>query len=116
MITNKTAPEKSGTESIDEEHSKKALTLFAIWLSLTIVIAGILDYSFSGMPLQFGLHILNIADVTVSLLLYYTSVLTTAVYIGIVGLKELFIERHFNVEFLMAIAGLGALYLRTCIQ
>jgi Cd2+/Zn2+-exporting ATPase len=33
------------------------------------------------------------------------------VYIGVIGLKELVLEKRFSVEFLMAVAALGALYL-----
>ncbi len=39
------------------------------------------------------------------------SVLFASAYIGIVGLQELFVEKRFSVEFLMAVAALGALYL-----
>ena len=45
------------------------------------------------------------------MILYYVAILTAAVYIGAVGIKELAIERRFSVEFLMAVAGLGALAL-----
>ncbi len=38
-------------------------------------------------------------------------VLFASIYIGVVGLKELFVEKRFSVEFLMAVAALGALYL-----
>ncbi len=48
---------------------------------------------------------------TVSLIHYYIAILTVAIYIGAVGKKELVIEKRFSVEFLMAVAGLGALYL-----
>ena len=45
------------------------------------------------------------------MILYYVAILTAAIYIGVVGLKELVLERRFSVEFLMAVAGLGALFL-----
>jgi Cd2+/Zn2+-exporting ATPase len=45
------------------------------------------------------------------MILYYAAILASAIYIGVIGLKELFIERRFSVEFLMAVAGLGALFL-----
>jgi Cd2+/Zn2+-exporting ATPase len=51
------------------------------------------------------------APATLSMIFYYVSVLTAAIYIGVVGLKELVLERRFSVEFLMAVAGLGALFL-----
>jgi Zn2+/Cd2+-exporting ATPase len=111
MVLNKAAPEKPETEVIgEEEHHKKALTAFAIWLALTIIVCGILDNFFGGIPLGFTLPVLNL-QVTVSLILYYVAVLTVAIYIGVVGLKELVVEKRFSVEFLMAVAGLGALYL-----
>ena len=34
-----------------------------------------------------------------------------AVYIGYIGIRELVVERRFSVEFLMAVAALGAIYL-----
>ena len=43
--------------------------------------------------------------------MYYVSVLFASVYIGVMGLEELFVEKRFSVEFLMAVAALGALYL-----
>ena len=39
------------------------------------------------------------------------SVLFASIYIGIMGIRELFVEKRFSVEFLMAAAALGALYL-----
>lgn len=105
-LENQTEPQTVG----QEEHHKKALTIFAVWLAVTIVVAGLLDYFFAGIPLGFTVPYLNL-DATVSLILYYSAVLTVAIYIGIVGIKELVIEKRFSVEFLMAVAGLGALYL-----
>ncbi len=111
MAINKAAPEKPETEVIgEEEHHKKALTAFAIWLVVTIIVCGVLDIFFGGIPLGFTLPVFNL-QVTVSLILYYVAVLTVAIYIGVVGLKELVVEKRFSVEFLMAVAGLGALYL-----
>ena len=45
------------------------------------------------------------------MILYYVAIFTAAIYIGVIGLKELVLEKPFSVEFLMAVAGLGALYL-----
>jgi Cd2+/Zn2+-exporting ATPase len=94
----------------EEEENKRVLVAFAVWLGVTIAVSGILDLFFSGIPLGFSIPIVNI-PVTVSMILYYAAILTAAVYIGVVGLKELFVERRFSVEFLMAVAGLGALFL-----
>jgi Zn2+/Cd2+-exporting ATPase len=92
----------------EEEENKKLLVGFAVWLGLTIVVAGILDLTIGGIPLGFTLPVINL-PATVSALLYYVSVLTVSIYIGITGIKELVVEKRFSVEFLMAVAGLGAL-------
>ena len=94
----------------EEEENKKVLVGFAVWLGITILVAGIMDLFFDGIPLGFTVPIINL-PATVSLILYYSVVFTAAIYIGVVGLKELVIERRFSVEFLMAVAGLGALAL-----
>jgi Cd2+/Zn2+-exporting ATPase len=94
----------------EEEHHKSILTIFAVWLAITIVVSGILDLFLKGIPLGFTVPFLNI-DASVSMILYYVAVLSAATYIGVEGLRELFIERRFSVEFLMGVAGLGALYL-----
>jgi Cd2+/Zn2+-exporting ATPase len=69
-----------------------------------------LDLFAQGVPLGFTVPLLNI-PATLSMFLYYLAILTAAIYIGMIGLKELIFERQFSVEFLMAVAGLGALYL-----
>ncbi len=94
----------------EEEENKKVLVGFAVWLGITILVAGIMDLLFDGIPLGFTIPIINL-PATVSLILYYVAVLTAAIYIGVFGLKELVVERRFSVEFLMAVAGLGALAL-----
>ncbi len=94
----------------EEEHNKKVLVAFAVWLGLTILVSGVLDTFASGLQLGFVMPILGM-QATLSMLLYYTAILVAAAYIGIVGLKELILERRFSVEFLMAVAGLGALAL-----
>jgi len=92
----------------EEKENRKVLVAFAVWLVATIIAAGIMDLFFEGIPLGFNVPIINI-EASVSMILYYSAVLVAAIYIGIVGLKELVIERRFSVEFLMAVAGLGAL-------
>ena len=84
--------------------------LLAIALGLTIAVAGLLDLFFGGIPLGFTIPILNEAA-TVSTIIYHVSVIFAGVYIGFIGLRELLVERRFSVEFLMAVAGLGAAYL-----
>ena len=107
MGTCKEKPEKSEG---GEEHSRRVLVAFAVWLGVTILVSGLLDLFAKGVPLGFTMPILNL-PATASMVLYYVAVLTAAVYIGAVGLKELVLERRFSVEFLMAVAGLGALFL-----
>jgi len=92
----------------EEKENRKVLVAFAVWLVATIIAAGIMDLFFESIPLGFNVPIINI-EASVSMILYYSAVLVAAIYIGIVGLKELVIERRFSVEFLMAVAGLGAL-------
>ena len=83
---------------------------FAVWLGVTILVCGLLDLFAKGLPLGFTIPFLNL-PATISLFLYYSAILASAIYIGVVGLKELVLERRFSVEFLMAVAGLGALFL-----
>jgi Cd2+/Zn2+-exporting ATPase len=93
-----------------EERKKVVLVGFAIWLGVTILVGGLLDLFAKGLPLGFITPFLNL-PATISLFLYYAAILASAIYIGVFGLKELFLERRFSVEFLMAVAGLGALFL-----
>lgn len=112
MGTCEEKPEKKGEPTViaEEEGHKKVLTIFAVWLAVTIIVSWLLDLLVKGVPLGFTLPVLNI-DVTVSMILYYVAVLSAAIYIGVEGLRELFFEKRFSVEFLMGVAGLGALYL-----
>jgi len=107
MGTCKEKPEKSASE---EEHNKRVLIAFAVWLGTTILVGGLLDLFAKGIPLGFTMPILNL-PATASMIFYYGAILIAAIYIGVVGLKELVLERRFSVEFLMAVAGLGALFL-----
>jgi Cd2+/Zn2+-exporting ATPase len=104
-----TCKEKQGKKENDEEN-KRVLVGFAVWLGVTIVVGGLLDLFVKGVQLGFKMPVLNVSA-TLSMILYYVAVLTAAIYIGAVGLKELVLERRFSVEFLMAVAGLGALFL-----
>ncbi len=90
--------------------TRKTLVFFIVWLGVTMLIGGLLDLFVAGIPLHQSIPVLNVS-LTVSFILYYAAILTAAVYIGVIGLQELAIERRFSVEFLMAVAGLGALFL-----
>ncbi|MCW4005336.1 MAG: cation-translocating P-type ATPase [Candidatus Bathyarchaeota archaeon] len=94
----------------DESESRKIMVALAVILGVTILIAGVLTLVAQGVPLGFVLPFSN-EVATVSNLLYYVTVISAAVYIGYVGLRELVGERRFSVEFLMAVAALGAVYL-----
>ena len=109
MGTCKEKPEKKPAIG-EEELNKRVLVGFAVWLGITILVSGSLDLFAQGVPLGFTVPLLGI-PATLSMLFYYVAILTVATYIGVIGLKELIIERQFSVEFLMAVAGLGALYL-----
>ena len=106
MGTCKEKPEKKEAG----EENKRIIVGFAVWLGSTILVSGLLDLFAKGVTLGFTMPILNL-PATLSMILYYVSILTAAFYIGTAGLKELVLERRFSVEFLMAVAGLGALFL-----
>jgi Cd2+/Zn2+-exporting ATPase len=94
----------------EEERNKRVLIILAVSLGLTMLVGGLLSLFANGVPLGFTIPILNV-NATLSNIIYYVTVLTSAVYIGITGLKELVVEKRFSVEFLMAVAALGAVYL-----
>ena len=97
-------------EEFEENESKKTWISLALVLGLTIIVAGVLDLFAKGIPLGFRLPVLN-EPATISTIIYHVSVLVAGIYIGFIGIKELIVERKFSVEFLMAVAGLGALFL-----
>ncbi len=95
------------TEEADE---KRVMVVLAVTLAATILVAGLLDLLLGGVPLGFSFPLLNV-PATVSRIIYYLVVVFAAGYVGYFGLRELLVERRFSVEFLMAVAALGALYL-----
>ena len=98
-------------EQNPEEHeNKNVFIFFAVLLGVTVLVGSLLNFFFAGIPLHFIIPIINVRA-TVSTILYYAAVLFAAVYIGIMGIRELIVEKRFSVEFLMAAAALGALYL-----
>jgi Cd2+/Zn2+-exporting ATPase len=108
-LTEYSCQEKPDIEVALEHRSNRALILLIATLGLTMLVGGLLDLTAGGIPLGFTVPFLNIAKF--SGVLYSIFVLAAAVYIGFIGLKELVVERRFSVEFLMAIAALGAVYL-----
>jgi Zn2+/Cd2+-exporting ATPase len=103
-------PGREEVLNIQEDREKKVLTLIIVSLGLSILIASLLILFADGLPLGFSIPILNISP-TLSDIIYYVIILSSDAYIGITGLKELVLEKRFSVEFLMAVAALGALYL-----
>lgn len=102
--------EKPELKEAPESRSERLIILLAAWLGLTIIVGGLFDLFAQGFPFGFVIPVLNVSA-TFSAIMYYVSVITAAVYFGIRGLKELIVKRRFSVEFLMAVAALGALYL-----
>src|SRR3989304_4175925 len=94
----------------EKPKNKRVMIFLAVILGLTILVGGLLDLLADGVPLGFTIPIIG-KSATVSVIAYYVSVVASAAYIGFVGLKELVVERKFSVEFLMAVAVLGAVYL-----
>ena len=102
---------KEKPEAVQEEiEDKQVMITFSIVLGVTILVAGLLDLLAKGVSLGFVIPVLN-ENATVSLIVYRIVVIAIAVYIGYVGIKRLVAEKRFSVEFLMAVAALGALYL-----
>lgn len=97
-------------EEMEEHEDKRIMITFAVLLGLTITIGGLLGFFVAGVPLNFIIPIVNVSA-TLSIVMYYVVVVFASIYIGVVGLKELLVEKRFSVEFLMAVAALGALYL-----
>lgn len=102
---------KEKPEQPEKEESRAVMVGFAIILGLAMLISGTLDLLAEGVPLGFVLPFPPNVTVTVSIIVSYATVIPAALYIGVQGLRELLIERRFSVEFLMAVAGSGALYL-----
>jgi len=98
------------SEGYQAEVRRRAWVILALVMGLTIVVGGLLDFLARGLPLGFAIPVLD-EPATVSRILYNTMVIVAAVYVGAVGLRELFFERRFSVEFLMSVAALGATYL-----
>lgn len=97
-------------EELSENNTRKVWINIVILLGVIVVIATLLEFLMRGIPFNFGIPILD-RSATVSNMLYIVSIILVGSYIGYVGLKELYLERRFSVEFLMAVAAFGAVYL-----
>lgn len=103
-------PAEEEAKDCEREDKRIVWLVLALALGLTMGMAGLLDFWVHGISLGFVLPLFN-EPATVSGILYRAAVIIIGLYIGFVGLRELFFERRFSVEFLMSVAGLGALYL-----
>ena len=92
-----TCEEKPEKETVvgEETENRRIIVGFAVWLGVTILVSGSLDLFAKGVPLGFTIPLLNV-PATLSLIFYYTAILTAAIYIGVIGLKELLVERQFQ--------------------
>jgi Cd2+/Zn2+-exporting ATPase len=94
----------------DELERTRIWIQLAAALGLTIVLAGLLDLLFQGVPLGFIIPLLN-EPASLSRIIYHASIIVVGLYIGFIGLKKLIFEKRFSVELLMSVAGLGAAHL-----
>ena len=106
----KTCIEKPEQKKTLDHENKRVMISLAILLGLTVLIGGLLEFFLAGVPLGFKIPVINV-QATISTILYYVVVLFASAYIGLIGFRELFVEKRFSVEFLMSAAALGALYL-----
>ena len=108
-MAEKSCREKPELSESEEPESKTVFVLLAVALGLTMAVGGVLYFFFGGLPLGLTVPLLNLGTFTDGL--FFVVVVAAAFYIGFLGIKELVIERRFSVEFLMAVAGLGAVFL-----
>ncbi len=102
--------EEKPEQPSEEVEDRRVMIGLAITLGITILVAGVLDLLAKGVPLGFVIPVLN-ANASISGVVYRVVVTVIALFIGYIGIKELVVERRFSVEFLMAVAALGAVYL-----
>lgn len=100
----------SAIEEFERREHRTLWIRLALVLGLIVVFTPILDLLFQGIPLGFEVPLIN-KKATVSNVTYYATVFGATIIIGFIGLRELLLERKFSIEFLMAAAATGALYL-----
>jgi len=79
----------------------------AVGIATTTIISILLNWFLKGIQLDFAIPLLN-RQASVSTLLYLLAIFASGGYIGYAGLRELLCEKRFSVEFLMAVAAIGA--------
>src|SRR3990170_675833 len=100
MMTEHSCKEKPEVKGAEEGRSKRVLMLLIAALGLTMVVGGFLYLFFDGLPFGFVVPFVNLGSLADGL--FFVVVVAAAVYIGVVGLRELVVERRFSVEFLRA--------------
>jgi len=103
-------PSTSAGEDEYENEEHRPWPYLAVALALAMIFSTLLDWAAGGFPLGFTLPLTS-EPAVVSKLVYLIVVVAIAVYVGYIGLKDLLIDRRFSVEFLMAVAAMGATYL-----
>jgi Cd2+/Zn2+-exporting ATPase len=97
-------------EEFEHGENRQVWIILASTLGVAMAVSGLLDLLGKGVPLGFIVPLLN-EPATVSMIIYHAVVITIGTYIGLLGLKELFVKKRFSVEFLMSVAAFGAVYL-----
>lgn len=110
VMVEKSCQEKPEVKEVEEHENRIVFVLLGLALGLTMLVGGLLYFFVNGLPLGLVVPFVNLTSI--SDVLFFVVVVIAAIYIGFIGLRELFVDRRFSVEFLMAVAGLGALYLR----
>jgi Cd2+/Zn2+-exporting ATPase len=109
-MTEASCQEKPEQKETEERRERRVWILLGAMLGVTVLIGGLMYLFGTMVPLGFTVPVLNAK--TLFELIYIVTVIPAAAYIGFIGLKELVAEKKFSVEFLMAVAALGAVYLR----
>jgi len=98
---------------IEEEAEELSSHEEGRWIYLAVVVAAatiistVLNWFLRGIPLDFVIPLLD-RSASVSTLLCLITIFSCGGYVGYIGLRELLYERRFSVEFLMAVAAIGA--------
>jgi Cd2+/Zn2+-exporting ATPase len=100
----------SGVKENSRNSGKTFWIYLVLGLGLTILMSTLLSWFTVDILPSFYLPLLN-KSATISEVLYYIATLLVASYVSYMGLKELVAEKRFSVEFLMAVAAFGAMYL-----
>lgn len=102
--------EGSASEEYEELESRRVWVFFAFLLGSSTAVSVLLELTLKGVPLGFTIPVLNV-PAFLSTTISYVVIIPAASYILILSLRVLVVKRRFSVEFLMAVAAFGAVYL-----